>query len=367
MIRTSLGFINSIKKYFKLTTEHPSDEYVDFILENGKYKNVVVLLLDGFGVYNMNLCLKKNSFLQQKYLTTLQTCFPPTTVAATGMIETGLTPGENNRLGWEMYSPTSKKKFITFNYFDDNLSQVELLPDEKQALNLKRFYHKFDNAIGLSVSKFGDVVVDSFEEQTLKIKELCEKNNKFGDTKMYLYAYCTEPDSTMHRYGVKSMLTKKVVRNLNSLIKKNLTNIEDTIIFITADHGHIDAEWVYLPDYPDIFSLIEGEPCIEVARCSSVKVKDGKQEEFKEKFIKTFSPYFSIYSHDEVFEKNLFENLKPISFGAKSIFDFVIVSNTEKCLAFDKEIMEKFKGVHAGNTKHELEVPLIVIDNKSNN
>ena len=148
MIRTSLGFINSIKKYFKLTTEHPSDEYVDFILENGKYKNVVVLLLDGFGVYNMNLCLKKNSFLQQKYLTTLQTCFPPTTVAATGMIETGLTPGENNRLGWEMYSPTSKKKFITFNYFDDNLSQVELLPDEKQALCLVAIADQIKNTSG---------------------------------------------------------------------------------------------------------------------------------------------------------------------------------------------------------------------------
>lgn len=363
-MRQTLNFINSIKKYFNLETKYPTDSYIDELLEKYKFKNVVLVLLDGFGMYNMNLNLNKNSFLQKHLLFPIQTCFPPTTVAATGMIETGCTPGDNNRLGWFMYSETDKKKFVTFNAFKD--SEIHLTNDELNELKLDVFYHNFSKEnIGLSVGPYGDICCKSFIEQAKKIKDLVEKNNKNEDNqKMYIYAYCPEPDSTEHVNKMNSKKTRKVIKNLNSIISKELSKLEDTIVFVIADHGHIDAEYIYLPDYPEIFNLLDGDFVIE-GRALSVKIKEGHKEEFKEKFNKIFGQYFTLLTKQEVLDKEIFGKIKLGSIADKSIFDYLIISETFKTLALSKEDME-LVGLHAGHTREELEVPLIAIYNTKN-
>lgn len=48
-----LNLITSILKYYNVKTEHKSLENIDNILKN-KYKNIILLILDGMGEHILN-------------------------------------------------------------------------------------------------------------------------------------------------------------------------------------------------------------------------------------------------------------------------------------------------------------------------
>lgn len=68
-----------------------------------KYKNVVILLLDGLGIDALQYHLSENSFFRKNLIKEYSTVFPPTTTSATTSIESGLTPLEHGWLGWSLY------------------------------------------------------------------------------------------------------------------------------------------------------------------------------------------------------------------------------------------------------------------------
>ena len=94
---------NSILKYFNIKPFHNTISELDKILKKNKYKNVVLLVCDGLGYYNLNELLPNNSYLKRNNILVLSSVFPPTTTAATTTLLSGLTPSEHNYLGWEMY------------------------------------------------------------------------------------------------------------------------------------------------------------------------------------------------------------------------------------------------------------------------
>ena len=74
---------NSILTYFDVKTFHNTLEYLDKLLEEKKYKNVVLFVCDGLGFYNLKKLLKNDDFLRNKEIYELSSVFPPTTAAAT--------------------------------------------------------------------------------------------------------------------------------------------------------------------------------------------------------------------------------------------------------------------------------------------
>ena len=71
---------------------------VDNLLKKD-YKNIVVLLLDGLGTCIMESNLKEDGFLRTHFIESISTVFPPTTVAATTSVMSGLQPIEHAWLG----------------------------------------------------------------------------------------------------------------------------------------------------------------------------------------------------------------------------------------------------------------------------
>ena len=84
----------SILEYFGAESEHSTLKDVDELLKY-KYKNVVILLLDGLGVDALQYHLSENSFFRKNLIKEYSTVFPPTTTSATTSIESGLTPLEH--------------------------------------------------------------------------------------------------------------------------------------------------------------------------------------------------------------------------------------------------------------------------------
>lgn len=104
---------NSILKKFGVNTIGNSLPLADRFLEK-KYKNKVVLLLDGMGTHILEKNLDDEGFFRTHFIDSYKTVYPPTTVAATTSIDCGLMPIEHAWFGWDCYYPQVDKNVTVF-------------------------------------------------------------------------------------------------------------------------------------------------------------------------------------------------------------------------------------------------------------
>jgi predicted AlkP superfamily pyrophosphatase or phosphodiesterase len=104
---------NSILKKFGARTTAGTLPLADKYLE-GEYKNVVLLILDALGTSIVERHLEENGFFRSHMAGALDSVYPPTTVAATTSILSGLYPNEHGWLGWDVYYPQINKNVTVF-------------------------------------------------------------------------------------------------------------------------------------------------------------------------------------------------------------------------------------------------------------
>lgn len=140
---------------------------------------------------------------------------------------------------------------------------------------------------------------------------------------------------------------------------------EDTILIISADHGHKDIEKAYsLNDYPEIRECLIMPESLE-SRSLTFWVKEEMKDIFVQRFNKVFKNEFWLMTKDEFLNKYHF-----LGYGEKhyKIDDFIgnyvalsvggSIIRIETFLAEGKPIK---KSTHCGLSKEEMEVPVIVI------
>ena len=108
-----VNFSNSVLKAFGAETSAPTLKMADKLLEK-EYKNVVVLLMDAMGVSILEKHLSPDGFLRSHLAGAYSSVFPPTTVAATTSMLSGLYPNEHGWLGWDMFFPELEKNVTVF-------------------------------------------------------------------------------------------------------------------------------------------------------------------------------------------------------------------------------------------------------------
>ena len=180
--------------------------------------------------------------------------------------------------------------------------------------------------------------------------------------------YCDNPDSLLHKYVTTSDEAKNFVLETEEKVKKLVENLnEDTLLIISADHGHRDIEKAYtLLDYPEIQECLIQPASLE-SRVVSFWVKEDKKDIFVERFNNIFKNEFMLLSKDEFLEKNF------LGFGEKhqKIDDFIgnyiaisIAGSIIRLETFLAEGKVVKKSTHCGLTKEEMEVPLIILNSK---
>jgi predicted AlkP superfamily pyrophosphatase or phosphodiesterase len=348
----------SILKHYGAEYGHKTLQVFDNYL-NKNYKNVVVILLDGLGVDVLEHHLHKESFLRKHFVAEISSVFPPTTTSATTTIESGLTPTEHGWLGWSLYFSEIDKIVNAFiNTVKDSGEKAEEYHVAGKIIPYKNIYDiisETGNAKAYSVSPFGTNKVSSYIETFEEIERLCKH-----DGNKYIYAYFEQPDSAMHSYGCYSVEATAWVRELNKRVEDLCKVLKDTVVVVTADHGHIDLKYKFVTDYPNILKMLVRPTSIE-SRSTCFYVKEKYKANFKEQFYKDFGEGFILLSKDEVIEQKLFGDGKTHPKFEEFIGDFLAVAISDTGIAYSHNSTQ-FLSNHAGMTKQEMMIPFIVVE-----
>lgn len=327
------------------------------------YKNVVFIIFDGFGINPIKKNLTKNNILRKNIKQTLTSVFPSTTTNATTTLMSGDYPFNHGWFGWAIYFEELDKVVEVYRgkdyYTQENVNSHfsrERLPFEAYYAENKNYTV---NTIFPYYIKDGNMK-ENYPYNT--IKEMFEniENCCLKDGKQFIYSYHDNPDATMHDYGVESMEAKKVIQDISFYVEDLSSKLKDTLIVISADHGHIDIDgYINLYENTKIMNCLENPPSLE-PRATSFKIKEGKKEEFKTLFNKAYKKDFKLYSTDYLIKKGVFG-----PFNEKNrclLGDFIAVCKNNKQFLLSAN-SNKFKGHHTSLTK-EMHVPLIIIENK---
>lgn len=367
-----LNLITSILKNYNVETKHKSLESMDNILNN-KYKNVVFIILDGMGEHILEK-VSPTGYFRKKEIDCITSVYPSTTTAALTAYYSGKPPYETGWIAWSQYfkeygrdidmlshreSYTSRDlKNARINVFDTTVKYKSVFEQIEEALPNIKAYEITPSYSDKRAKR--SIRADSIDEIIMNIETLCKNPDE-----KFILAYCDNPDGLLHKFGTDSEEVKEFIENIERKIEdmcKNLT--EDTVVIISADHGHKDINKAYsILDYPEIQKCLILPPSLE-SRVVTFWVKEDMKEEFVKNFNKNFENDFWLMTKEEFLEKNM------LGFGKKHpkiddfIGNYIALSISDSIIKLENYLTEGKKlkkSTHCGLTKEEMEVPVIII------
>lgn len=349
---------NSLLKYYGLTPYHNTLPVLDELLVK-PYKNVVLLVMDGMGMNVLERNLPENDFLRQHIKTEISSVYPCTTTAATTSILTGKTPAEHGWIGWSCYFKEVDKCIDLFSSYESGTEKPA--SDENQAFK----YLNYNSILNMINDKVKTYIVSSFSEyfaNTMEgicghLKNLCDN----GERK-FIYAYHYQPDQDMHDLGISPKCINDMMKNYSNQLEALINSLSDTLFLITADHGMIDIK-MNCVENTQIENALIRHICVE-PRCCSMYVKEEYKSDFPKIFASAFGDKFKLFTHNEFLKSGLLGEGTPHSKTEDFIGDYVAAAVSDITLWY-KDINGEYtdyKAAHAGLTKEELIVPLIVIE-----
>lgn len=370
-----LGTITSILKYYNVETNHKSSKKIDEILQQKDYKNVIFLVLDGLGEHILNKDLP-NGYLKNNQIDCVTSVYPSTTTAALTTYYSGKPPYETGWIAWSQYFKEYGRAVDMFSHNESYMREPiknPLMDVFKTIVNYESIFEQIEKA-SKDVKAYElepeyaerrakrSIRANNLDELIMDIQDICNDSDK-----KFIFAYSDNPDGLLHKYGVESKEVKEFLIEAESKIQDMCNKMEDdTIVIITADHGHKDIEKAYtLLDYPEIQECLIMPASLE-SRVLTFWVKEGMEKIFEERFNKIFKDEFWLMTKDEFLNKYHF-----LGFGKKhlKIDDFIgnyialsvagSIIRLETFLAEGKPVK---KSTHCGLTKEEMEIPIIVIN-----
>lgn len=354
----------SISKYYGKEYSYNTFENLDKILESKEYRHIAIMLLDGLGSYLIESNLEENAFIKKHKVCDLNAVYPPTTACAIPALCSGKEPLATGWVGWSNYFSEVDKFVVMFRnqeYFTGESLNIDI---EKDILPYKKFYEDFDTHVFELGPSFTPSNCQTFDEMCSRYAEKIK-----GLTSSFCYMYWGEPDTTMHINGACSNEAKEVFKDIDKTLEKLNENLsDDTLIIVTADHGHIDVKPIYLANFKDILSLLDRVPSNE-GRCAFFKVKKFRKKKFVKLFNLYFADYFSLMSKKDFIEEGYLGNNIDLEHHKLKSFigDYVAVAKKNYYFNFDLSSYNEsddemiFKSHHAGITANEMVIPFILL------
>lgn len=342
---SSLNIISSIRNNFGYSSKYT----IIPNLFDKKYKRVILLLLDGLGcnVLNDNI---PNGILKNHYFNKVNCVFPSTTAASTTSIISGLTPLESGWTGWENYISELNRDIVLFtgeNYYTKEKTGVtgyDLMP-----------YKPFYNDMNINAMN----IFPDFNNPNESLRNILKRSLSSLTDECYQYVYYTNPDTFMHIYGEDTIEIKELLKSIENDIEEYVNKLPaDTLLIITGDHGHINTKPINLYKNNRIMSLLERKPSND-ARCLAFKVSNENKSKFISEFNNFYGDIYDLYESNSILK--FFGNINDkINQRIKDFLaDYIAIAKSNYYFNYSNS-NHIFKSHHAGMTKEEMEVPIIV-------
>ncbi|MDE6241356.1 MAG: alkaline phosphatase family protein [Anaeroplasmataceae bacterium] len=350
-----LNTISSIRKQFNGKPNYALDEHMEAIFKEKRYKNVIVMLLDGMGENILENNLDPESFLRTHHLYTNTAIYPSTTAASTTATVSGLSPIRTGWLGWQNYFKEIRKNIILFNgrdYFTDEPTGFS----GYKALHYEPFY------ADLKVN--GSIHNPNFKKHKKNFKKVLKNSLKAIKKKKQnaQYVYFTDPDGLMHEFGT---FDEKVIAKLKEMDKDLAWYAnklpKDTLLVISADHGHTNIKNIEFYNCTPLLKMLNRRPSND-SRCITFSVKEEYRTIFPKLFQDLFGYAYDIMPSSEAMHQEFFGKRSEVPHTRVYDFlaDYVAVAKKEFCFNYKGEENFEFKSHHAGITADEMLVPVIV-------
>ena len=364
-----LNTITSILKHYNVKTTHSSNKKLDDILKKD-YRNVVLIILDGMGDYVLKN-LSSDGYFYKNKLDTVTSVYPSTTTAALTSYYSGKSPYETAWIAWSQY-------FKEYGRYLDMFKQTDSYTEEsykskinvfESVINYETIFDQIEKA-GFNAYELVPSYSIKRSKKSMRCDNLDELINGIDtlsktNDKKFIFAYSDNPDNLLHKYGTESDYCKKFICTAEEKIAKMVANLEDTLVIISADHGHKNIEKVYtISDKSDLFDCLIMPPSLE-SRCVSFWVKEDKKDTFTNLFKKYFQDDFILLTKEEFLEN------KFLGAGVKHkkiddfIGNYIALSISSSMIRIENYFFEGKqvkKSTHCGLTKEEMMVPVIVIE-----
>ena len=358
-----LNISNSILKHYKAPTDYPTLPVLDTQLQQ-KPKNIILWILDGMGMNVLEKSLPKNAFLRKHITDKITSVFPPTTATATTTFYSALPPITHGWAGWSPYFKETDRCIELFTGLDTytkegtNIFPSELLP----------YTHLFKRI------KSADKTVTCTEVFPKKVRpngaryfshqchRILKQSRQQGP--QFILAYWPEPDHTCHHQGTYTAPTKKKMKSINTRIEELCNQLTDSLVIISADHGHIPVNnFFYIDRYPD-FEACFKTPLTLDDRGSAVFLKQGKEQRFLDFFNTYLKDDFFLIKSTDALDQGLFGTGKENPYMRDFLGDYLIIGIGHRVLRQNIPNCHptpEFKSSHAGLSPQEMLVPLITI------
>ena len=328
------------------------------------YKNVVYMCFDGMGINPLEINLDKNDFLRKHIVKTLTSTFPSTTTNATTSLATNKLPLEHGWFGWSLHFDELGRNVDVYLRRDSQTGEeIDFkypMIDDGDCY----FYHatRTDYEINTVFPKYISCkqeynhVIQGWDDIFDVVKDICAKPNK-----QFVYAYCPEPDHSMHENGVTNPDTQQMIQSISDQLQKLCSETADTLFIVSADHGQVDVEgYIDIREDEELNSMLEC-PLYLDSRSPAFKVKRGKKSKFTKLFKERYGEDFVLFKTSDLIKRGYFGDRGEYGY---LLGDFVASGTyTNKMFLPPKFEVDYKKGHHTALTK-EMLVPLIMFNNK---
>lgn len=345
----------SVLKYYGIEPPNGTLAAADRLLFR-EYKNVVILLLDGMGVSVMERHLQGEGFFPGNMVCKYSSVFPPTTVAATAAVDSGLYPNQSGWLGWSAYFPELDRNVVYFLNTDNDTGEAlgenaawkyvpyETIRDRISKTGVGAHY----------AAPFREPFPKSYDSFCGRIEELCGLEGR-----QFIYAYWDEPDASMHKSGADGSDISVLLENIQERTRIMADRLSDTLLIVTADHGHVNVKRRSLAEHEDICRCLVRMPSMET-RALNFFVKYGMKREFEQTFTRHFGEDFILIPREKFLSEGLFGKGKDHPMLAGMLGDYIGAAVGDSDIS--NKSPGKSKGNHAGLTEKEMSIPLIAVE-----
>jgi Type I phosphodiesterase / nucleotide pyrophosphatase len=368
-------------------------------------KTVVLVLADGLGHLQLHreiaagnapnlgeLIQRATEGDPQVAYNPITSVFPTTTVAALGSVNSAVTPTEHGLLGYTLYLPEFEMvaEMIRWgplnrrvSFADPEFGQVpesffwaETMYARLQAAGLRRTFAV--NPIGFAGTALTRMLHQSASYvgyvATSSLQPMVSRLVSESDQPTYIYAYWPTIDTISHIVGPLTPEHGAEVAAFDLQVGRLLARLPergDTLIMLTADHGHVDTvpeEAVRFSDHPELLDMLRVPPAGE-RRAVYLHPKPGATLDVAAYARERLRDVAPAMLRDDAVELGLFGPGRLSERAAGRIGEVLLFPRGNlQLLAPPVESPDGnvpkapiFRGLHGGLTAEEAVVPLVAV------